>query len=205
MCRLVDGHAAAAGGADTAFSGNGRAAGGIRRPTVGAGCQRHGAFIVHADFTVCPIDLENAVWDCHLLRGSQAAPLRDRHFGALAGLRLRGHADIGVLVQIAVDDDAFARTGQIEVVVLLAFFVAGDLGAALDHYNALCPPVAAACVRVYAAAIPHRGVADDLAAFHSKAAVIAIIIWAVVPVKYIQIYTAAASAGVVAGDLGISG
>ena len=205
MCRLVDGHAAAAGGADTAFSGNDRAAGGICRPTVGAGCQRHGAFIVHADFAACPIDLERAVWDCHLLRGSQAAPLRDRHFGALAGLRLRGHADIGVLVQIAVDDDAFARTGQIEVVVLLAFFVAGDLGAALDHYNALCPPVAAACVCVYAAAIPHRGVADDLAAVHSKAAVIAIIIWAVVPVKYIQIYTAAASAGVVAGDLGISG
>ena len=200
VCWLVDGHAAAAGAADTAFSGNDRAAGGIRRPTVGAGRQRHGAFIVHDDFAVCPIDLENAVRDGHG-SGDPAAFFRNGHGGVLAGLVLRGHADIGSLVQITADGDALAVAGQIEVVVRLTLFVAGDLGAALDIHRAPELVVAVSGIRIDTAAVPHRGIAGDLAAIHGKLAVIAV----AQVVIYIQIDTAAAAAGVVVGDLGASG
>ena len=137
---------------------------------MGAGRQRHVAFIVHADFTVCPIDLENAVRDGHAT--DLPAFFRNGHGGVLAGLVLRGHADIGSLVQIAANGNASAIVGQIEVVILLALFVAGDLRTALDIYIALGITFIF-CSCIDAAAISHRGIAGDAAAVHDKVAAIA--------------------------------
>ena len=168
---------------------------------MGVRYQLHGgAVLAYADGAVRPIDLERAVRDCHC-PGDPAALLRDGHLGALAGLRLRGHADIGGVVQITADGDALAVAGQIEVVVRLTLFVAGDLGAALDIHRAPELVVAVSGIRIDTAAVPHRGIAGDLAAIHGKLAVIAV----AQVVIYIQIDTAAAAAGVVVGDLGASG